>query len=35
MEVTMALVTYMAEDALVGHQWKEKSWGLRVFKAPM
>jgi hypothetical protein len=35
MEGPMALATYVAEDALVGHQWEERPLGLRVFGAPM
>jgi hypothetical protein len=31
----MVLATYVAEDGLVGHQWEERSLGLRVFNAPM
>ena len=34
-EGLMALVTYVAEDGLVGHQWKERPLGLRVFNAPV
>jgi hypothetical protein len=33
--VTMALATYMAEDGLVGHQWKERPLCLRMFDAPV
>jgi hypothetical protein len=33
MEGPMALATYVAEDGLVGHQWEERSSGLRVFDA--
>jgi hypothetical protein len=35
MERPMALVTYVAEDGLVGHQWEERPSGLRVFDAPL
>ena len=31
----MALAAYVAEDDLVGHQWKEQPLGLRVFSAPV
>ena len=31
----MVLVTYVAEDGLVGHQWEERPSGLRVFNAPV
>jgi hypothetical protein len=34
-EGLMALVTYVAEDGLVGNQWKERPLGLRVFDAPV
>jgi hypothetical protein len=27
----MELATYVAEDGLVGHQWKERPSGMRVF----
>ena len=27
----MSLATYVAEDGLVGHQWKERSIGLANF----
>jgi hypothetical protein len=29
MEQPMVLATYVAEDGLVGHQWEEKTLGLR------
>jgi hypothetical protein len=29
----MVLATYVAEDGLVGHQWKERPLGLIVFNA--
>jgi hypothetical protein len=32
-ERPMPLATYVAEDGIVGHQWKEKPLGLRVFDA--
>ena len=35
MEGPMALVTYVAEDGLIGHQWEERPLGLRVFDAPV
>jgi hypothetical protein len=35
MEGPMVLATYVAEDGLVGYQWKERPLGLRVFDAPM
>ena len=31
----MVLVTYVAEDGLVGHQWEKRPSGLRVFNAPV
>jgi hypothetical protein len=33
MEGPMALGAYVAEDSLIGHQWKEWTLGLRVFVA--
>ena len=33
MEGPMAPAAYVAEDDLVGHQWEERSLGLRVFDA--
>ena len=30
----MGLVTYVAEDGLVGHQWEERLLGLRVLDYP-
>lgn len=30
----MALSTYVAKDGIVGLQWKERPWGLKVFSAP-
>jgi hypothetical protein len=35
MEGLMALAAYVAEDRLVGHQWKERPSGLRVFNSPV
>jgi hypothetical protein len=35
MELPVALVIYVAEDGLVGHQWEERPLGLRVFDAPV
>ena len=35
MEGPMALDTYVAVDDLAGHQWEERSLGLRVFDAPV
>ena len=35
MEEPMLLVTYVAEDGLVGRQWKELLLGLRVVDAPV
>jgi hypothetical protein len=35
MEGPVALVTYVAEDGLVGHQWEERPLDLRVFDAPV
>jgi hypothetical protein len=35
MEGLMALVTYVAEDGLIGHQWEERPLGVRVFDAPV
>jgi hypothetical protein len=35
MERPMALATYVAEDGFVGHQWEERSLGLRVFNSPV
>jgi hypothetical protein len=29
----MELATYVPEDSLVGHQWKERLLGLRVFNS--
>ena len=29
----MVLAIYMAEDGLIGHHWKERPLGLRVFDA--
>jgi hypothetical protein len=34
-EGPMAPATYVAEDGLVGHQWEERTLGLRVFDAPV
>ena len=35
MEGPMALVTYEADDGLVGHQWVEWPLGLKLFDAPV
>ena len=35
MDGPMALATYVAEDGLVGYQWEERPWGLRVFNASL
>jgi hypothetical protein len=35
MEEPMVLSTYVIEDGLAGHQWKERSLGLRVFDFPV
>jgi hypothetical protein len=35
MEGPMALVTFVAKDGLVGHQWEESPLGLRVFDTPI
>jgi hypothetical protein len=35
MEGPVALAKYVAEDGLVGHQWEERSLGLRVFNVPV
>ena len=35
MEGPMALASYVADDALVGHQWEEWPLGLRGFDAPV
>jgi hypothetical protein len=35
MERPVVLATYVAEDALVGHQWEERPLGLKVFDAPV
>jgi hypothetical protein len=35
MEEPMAQATYVAEDELAGHQWKERPLDLRVFDAPV
>ena len=35
MEGPMALVTYVAEDGLVGLQWVEWPLGLKLFDAPV
>ena len=35
MERPIALVTYVAEDGLVGHQWEQRPSSLRVFNAPV
>jgi hypothetical protein len=35
MERLMVLVTCVAEDRLVRHQWEERPSGLRVFNAPV
>ena len=31
----MVVVTYVANDGLVGHQWKERPSGLRMFNTPV
>ena len=35
MEQPIVLITYVAEDGLVGHQRKERPLGLRVFDVPV
>jgi hypothetical protein len=35
MEAPMVLVSYVAEDGLVGHQWEERPFDLKVFNDPM
>jgi hypothetical protein len=35
MEGPLALVPYVAEDGLVGHQWEERPLGLRLSNSPM
>ena len=35
MEGPIALATYVSEDGLFGHQWEERSLGLRGFHAPL
>jgi hypothetical protein len=35
MERPLVLATYVAEDGLVRHQWKERPLGLRVFDTPV
>jgi hypothetical protein len=34
MEGPMAPAIYVAEDSLVGHQWEERPFSLRVFDVP-
>ena len=35
MERLMALAAYVAEDDLVGHQWEERPFGMRMLDAPV
>ena len=35
MEGPMVLATYVADDVLVGHQWKEQAVGLRASDVPI
>jgi hypothetical protein len=35
MERTFMLSAYVAGHGLVGHQWEERTLGLRMFDAPM
>jgi hypothetical protein len=35
MKGPMSEATYVAEDGLVGHQWEDRSLGLRLFNAPV
>jgi hypothetical protein len=34
-ERPMVLAAYVAEDGFVGHQWEERSSGLRAFNPPV